>query len=435
MDNKKIMRGQLLYMVFLIVSILILSLIGFCLAWVTDHYGNIGFDEIVFHLRMPLQGTSMQFIQSFLDTALKPALYTAIELSGGILLIRGAFLSFPKTKPVWLKYAKNLRRFGVLEIIICTAIILRSAQVQVGLFDYIWNSIITSSLIEKEYVDPGSIRITIPKNKKNLIYIFVESAETSAQDELSGGLLTYNIIPEMTQIAEDNISFSQSEKIEGAAVAPECGWTMAGMVSENAGLPLKLFEDGRNSMSEYDSFMPGIRTMGDILLEQGYRNVFMAGSDFVFGGRELFYRSHGDYEILDYKAAIEQGVIPENYYEWWGFEDMILYEWAREKLVQLAEEDQPFNFSLLTADTHHEDGYICSLCRQETDDQYSNVWHCASRQLADFIYWIKEQEFYDNTVIVIAGDHCSMDKDFYADYEYSVADGETQRKVYNAFIT
>ncbi len=434
MENKKVKRGHIFYLVLFILFIFILSFLSFSLVWVSDHYGNVSFDEIVFHLRMPLQGTSMQFIKSFLDTALKPSLYTAIELSAGILLFRSAFLTFTKTKFLWLQYTNILRRSGVLAITIWTAILLVYAQEKTGFFNYIWNSITTSSLIEEEYVNPKNVKISFPRNKKNLIYIFVESAETSAQDVLSGGLLPHNLIPEMTQIAEDNISFSQSEKIEGAAVAPECGWTIAGMVSENAGLPLKLFEDGRNSMSDYDSFMPGIITMGDILLDQGYKNVFMAGSDFIFGGRELFYRSHGNYEILDYKAAVEQGIIPETYYEWWGFEDEILYKWARKKLLEMADGDQPFNFSMLTADTHHEDGYICSLCRQEYDDQYSNVWRCASRQLADFIEWLEEQSFYKDTVIVISGDHCSMDKDFYAEYDYNVADGETERKVYNAFI-
>ena len=434
MNNIKTIRVQVIFLTILIIVIFILSLLSFSLAWATKHYGNIGFDEIVFHLRMPLQGTSAQFVQSFIDTALKPALLTAIELSAGILLIRGTFLTFPKTKILWIKSRKKLGAGCLLAVIIWTIVLLINAQVHMGFFNYIWNSIITSSFIEEEYVDPGKVEITFPKNKKNLIFIFVESAETSAQDELSGGLLSDNCIPEMTQIAENNISFSQSEKIQGAAVAPECGWTIAGMVSENAGLPLKLFEDGRNSMSDYDSFMPGVKTLGDILKNQGYKNVFMAGSDFVFGGRKLFYKSHGDYEILDYYTAIEQGVISKNYYEWWGFEDKILYDWAKERLLEMAEKEEPFNFSMLTSDTHHEDGYVCSLCRREYNDQYSNVWRCASRQLADFIQWLKEQEFYDDTVIVIAGDHCSMDKDFYESYSYSVANGETERKVYNVFI-
>lgn len=404
MEKKRGKLRHVIYLIFLIASIFILSILSFCLVWVSNHYGNISFDEIVFHLRMPLQGTSVEIIQSFIDTALKPALITAVELTAGLLLIRETFLSFPKTKALWKKSEKLIRRVGLLTMVVWTVLLLHNAQVQIGFFNYIWNSVITSAFIEEEYVDPGSVSIAFPEKKKNLIYIFVESAETSAQDELSGGMMPYNCIPEMTQIAKENVSFSQSEKIEGAAVAPECGWTMAGMISENAGLPLKLFEDGRNSMSDYDSFMPGIKALGDILKDHGYKNIIMAGSDFVFGGRKLFYSSHGNYEILDYKAAIEQEIIPENYYEWWGFEDKILYEWAKKELLETAEEGQPFNFTMLTADTHHEDGYVCSLCRKEYDDQYANVWRCASRQLADFLQWIQEQDFFDDTVIVVAGD-------------------------------
>ena len=118
MENKKVKRGHIFYLVLFILFIFILSFLSFSLVWVSDHYGNVSFDEIVFHLRMPLQGTSMQFIKSFLDTALKPSLYTAIELSAGILLFRSAFLTFTQTKFLWLQYTNIMRRSGVLAITI-----------------------------------------------------------------------------------------------------------------------------------------------------------------------------------------------------------------------------------------------------------------------------------------------------------------------------
>ena len=30
---------------------------------------------------------------------------------------------------------------------------------------------------------------------------------------------------------------------------------------------------------------------------------------------------HGGYEVKDYITALDEGWIPEDYYEWWGFED------------------------------------------------------------------------------------------------------------------
>ena len=89
---------------------------------------------------------------------------------------------------------------------------------------------------------------------------------------------------------------------------------------------------------------------------------------------------------------------------------------------------------MLTADTHAQDGYLCSFCESKYEDQYANVWRCASRQLGDFITWIQSQDFYEDTVIVITGDHYSMDLDFYPNGEVDYNAYNDGRGVYNAFI-
>ena len=187
-------------------------------------------------------------------------------------------------------------------------------------------------------------------------------------------------------------------------------------------------------MRYYESFMPGVTALGDILEEEGYHNVFMCGSDIEFGGRENYLTDHGNYELLDYREAIQQLRIPSTYYVWWGLEDLKLYEWAKDELTVLSQSDQPFNFTMLTVDTHSQDGFVCDLCRNDYNDQYANVWRCASKQVDEFVRWCQEQPFYENTTIIIAGDHCSMDKDFYGENEYAKYEGESNRKVYNAFI-
>ena len=81
-------------------------------------------------------------------------------------------------------------------------------------------------------------------------------------------------------------------------------------------------------------------------------------------------------------------------------------------------------------DTHFEDGYVCDLCQDEFgDDQYANVMACSSRQVASFIEWIQQQDFYENTTIILCGDHPTMDKNF-----CEGLDEDYQRTVYNAFI-
>ncbi|MBQ4058656.1 MAG: sulfatase-like hydrolase/transferase [Lachnospiraceae bacterium] len=128
-----------------------------------------------------------------------------------------------------------------------------------------------------------------------------------------------------------------------------------------------------------------------------------------FAGRSSYFRGHGNYAIEDYDAAIEKGRIPSDYKVWWGYEDKKLFDFAKEDITKLAEQDEPFNFTMLTVDTHFTDGYECDLCEDEYGTQYSNVIACSSKQVAEFVNWIKKQDFYENTTIVIAGDHLTMD--------------------------
>ena len=109
----------------------------------------------------------------------------------------------------------------------------------------------------------------------------------------------------------------------------------------------------------------------------------------------------------------------------------VSFEYAKEKLTEIAQNEDPFAFTLLTADTHFPDGYVCDLCQDEYDSQYENVCACSSRQVADFISWIQEQDFYENTTIVIVGDHKTMDNEY---IEEAVTDPDYSRRIYNCVI-
>lgn len=157
----------------------------------------------------------------------------------------------------------------------------------------------------------------------------------------------------------------------------------------------------------------------------------MMGSDAAFGGRKNYFTSHGDYEIDDYYWAISEGLIPEGYYQWWGYEDAKLFEYAKDKLTEISKNDEPFNFSMLTVATHFEDGYKCDECdeKQYGDDHYGMVIDCSSSRVSEFIDWIKEQPFYENTTIILSGDHLTMDSDFCENI-----DEDYQRSTYNAIL-
>lgn len=54
---------------------------------------------------------------------------------------------------------------------------------------------------------------------------------------------------------------------------------------------------------------------------------------------------------------------------------------------------------------------------------------CSSKRVYAFIEWLKTQPFWDNTTVIISGDHLTMDPDFLADIDENYT-----RTVYNCII-
>ena len=65
------------------------------------------------------------------------------------------------------------------------------------------------SFIEREYIEPEKVSIEFNEEKRNLIYIFLESMESTYYSVEDGGLSEQDIIPEISKLAKENINFSQ----------------------------------------------------------------------------------------------------------------------------------------------------------------------------------------------------------------------------------
>lgn len=154
------------------------------------------------------------------------------------------------------------------------------------------------------------------------------------------------------------------------------------------------------------------------------------GSDSNFGGRRQYYKTNGDYKIFDVNYAIEREKMTNEQVVWWGFEDDRLFDWSKEEVTELSKENKPFNFIMLTADTHFIDGYLSEKAEKNFENKYENVHAYSSKSINEFINWVKEQDFYKNTTIVVIGDHLGMQNEF---YEAKISD-DYQRTIYNVII-
>ena len=393
--------------------------------WLYDTFGHLSMDEIIFHIKVPMEGSNTDIVWTFAKQCLwKVTIPTTIIAFA---------LIYPMIKDLKIIQKINTsERKRTIFVSLCISILILIVSINkivesTDITEYIANQNNDSKFIANEYIEPERTKIEFPEQKRNLIYIFLESMETTYYSKEDGGLSENDLIPEISKLAKENLNFSDTNQLGGAYTLTGTTWTVGAMSAQTAGVPLKLSIE-HNSMSEYSIFLGGAYSIGEILQENGYHNFLLLGSDAVFGGRKNLFEQHGNYEIWDVESAMSENKISEKI--WWGYNDKQLFEFAKEKIVELSKQQKPFNFTMLTADTHFPDGYKCSDCKEKWDEQYKNVISCSSKKVGEFIEWIKKQDFYENTTIVISGDHLTMQSDF-----FNLEEGqEYDKKVVNLII-
>ena len=296
---------------------------------------------------------------------------------------------------------------------------------------YLKNRMDKSTIYEDYYVFPSDVEIQAQGKTKNVICLYLESMEITYADTASGGAQEINYMPGLTELAYDNLSFGTvpGQRLGGMDNVHGTGWTSAALMATTSGVPFSFPKADATEVGVSTQFAPGLETLGTVLQQKGYRQEFLCGSSATFGGRRTYFQQHGDYEIYDYNTALQNGDIPQGYNVWWGLEDAKLYEIAKKQLLELSASDAPFNLTLLTVDTHFPDGYLCQLCEKgKYPVPLASIVECADRQAVEFVRWCQEQSFYENTVIVIMGDHPRMDT--------LLVDGVpmSERKVYTCFL-
>ena len=416
--------------------VLAIALLGFAFLtflsarWYIKLYGDVGFYSILFTLFAGLAGVADDLWLGWITAVLIPTLILTTGFSF-FLFFESKWVLLIKRKTSDEKiqlYPFKAKVRAILSVVISLATIAASAAV-VNFPDYVKNLVSQTSLYNDEYVAPENVKITFPETKRNLIYIFLESMETSFLSRETGGCQPETVIPELYDLAKENINFSHNNDVGGWPAITSTTWTIAAMVGQTAGIPLSV-PVVNDRYDEYSRFLPGVTTLNDILHKAGYKQAVLFGSEKEFAGRDKYFSSHGVDRIYDYATAIEDGVIPEGYRVWWGFEDKRLFSYAKDVITEMSDSDKPFAVTLLTVDTHHISGYICEDCGNKYAEQYENVYACSSRQVGEFVEWIKKQPFYENTTVVICGDHLSMDSAYFTRKNIPLE----ARHVYNCFL-
>ena len=377
--------------------------------WFVSTFGRITPEQLSFQLTSTTDGADSSIMNTIWNG---PIVAWAVIVVLNLHLLWGSWTLVVKN---WRMKEKTFKIWVVLLQLLTVVGSLVFAGQELRVVSLYRSRYTTSEYVKDNYVDPDTTKMTFPKKKRNLIHIYLESYENSYFSEKDGGYGETNLMPDLQKLSEEGVHFSDTEKFGGPQQTYGSSWSVAGMVNMSAGMPLKV--SAKNSYGRDGIFLPGATTMGDVLKDQGYNQMVMFGSDADFGGLTTYYKTHGNYDIFDVSYARANGKIPVDYEEFWGFEDKKLYEYAKEEITKLAAKPEPFNFVMENADTHFPDGYVEEGMAEPFDQQYANVIFHSQAEVEKFVRWIQKQPFYKDTTIVLTGDHLSMDKKFFKDFD------------------
>ncbi|WOC14911.1 sulfatase-like hydrolase/transferase [Pseudochrobactrum sp. MP213Fo] len=356
---------------------LLLLFIYFCILGV---FGDFDFSSIVFHIEM---GTGGHIPHGLVNPILRYAL---------------SFLGVAASLAVLINLDK---RFLVADRALFIPLFLVNPML-LGIADYLLINRYDDRLLQA-YHQPEHLTLPARANK-NLLMIYAESMERSFS-EISHGEASF---AEMSRLAASGL------EVAGIRQVNNTGWSMAGFVTTQCGMPLQRRGMLTQDMNEtQESFFAGIPCLSDILNDNGYHTEFMNGSDHGFAGMKPFLDTHNFSYIsglLDYNN--DAG----SYLNSWGLFDDTLFEQAEIRIRKLHEAGRPYAFSVATISAHFPDGHPTKSCDAALEGHglppILYAVKCTGYEIERFLNNLREEGYLKNTIIVIVSDHLMMKNQF-----------------------
>ena len=377
----------------------------FALPWAVDIFPLSNVEAILFTIFSGSNAGAENFVvSSLVQKVVLPASGTFV-----FILVLQVVLSFVQSRKrvcyevrLW-KFRIGLNRM-VLAVLVpyaCILFLVLPGIVSSAPFKAFFQQPIDSKFYREYYVYPDSVQIQLKGEPRNLIVIFLESMETNFSKHT----------PEIADLEKLSLNFAPGgHNVSGTT------WTIAGITGKLCGIPLNMPMGINEHHGHLPTYLPYAKCLMDVLANKGYNQLSVLGSSGDFTQMRTFWTVHGNVGTHDVKYYKSVGKIPEKYHVFWGVEDRRLYGFAKDELDSLAMQGAPFVFYMQTIDTHQPFGYLDDSCKitlksvgfeVNDDNRYPAALRCASMQVASFIEWVREQPWFDNTVISVMGDHAS----------------------------
>ncbi len=393
-------------------KILTLPLIFACIflfyndVFIKTYFKTLTGDELLFFIQMPIKGADKQLISIYMINCLiKPFVYSVL-----ICYIK-EIISFIK-----IMYQKYYTSFIVFICLITFGCFM------IAKFNFLKDIIRIKNapydtFFEKHYVEPKAKNV-IFKQKKNLIIISVESLEKTFENKQFFG---QSLLPHLEKLEKEGVQFSNY--ING----PYTTCTVASNIALFTGLPIMTHNNVFNKYGHTVRILDSYYSLGNYLEDNGYQTYVIQGTSGQFAGHDYFFKTHGIQYFMDRNMI--RSILRYNFNtippqeDTWGYNDEVVFDFSK-KIISKISSNIPYFLFIQTIDTHA--NYLPMIGEYKAfNNKYFNTIHHTSLLIYNFILWLKKQPEYDNTVIVIIGDHLRMDGNFAM---------PIKRQIYNLFL-
>lgn len=356
--------------------------------YVSDYITGDGINEaVLYHLTVDMGGAGFS---EFLNIIVYSVMY----------LVFVSVVSITAYKTTINQYRTETHR---VRAVLAVAVITIAFYINPGARDIanLYSSASTTEEVSErpdEYLELDLNNVGL--DKRNIVYIYLESVERTYLNET----LFPGLTPNLQKLEAEALAFTDVKQKHGS------GWTIAGMVSSQCGVPLITPSSG-NSMSGSDRFLPKALCLGDILESKGYNLHYLGGASLDFAGKGSLYKSHGFHVVEGLNELINE-TPDRSYRSSWGLYDDSLFELVKKRYDYLSLSDDPFGLFALTLDTHHPSGHTSKFCEdvkyEDGTNEILNAVHCADTMVGGLVKYIQSGNGYENTIIVISSDHLAM---------------------------
>ncbi|MGO2242480.1 MAG: sulfatase-like hydrolase/transferase [Halomonas sp.] len=253
--------------------------------------------------------------------------------------------------------------------------------------------------LDRRYKAPPTEELQDPPN---LLIMYLESLERTYSNELFG-----DVYADLDALGERGAVF------EGIRQMDNTGWTMAGMIASQCGVPLMpagLIHDSQ--FEPLSKVAPGVDCLGDVLAKQGYQLSYLGGASTQFAGKGLFYRGH-QFTTVKGREDLEPLLDDPEYVNSWGLYDDSLYDITADEIRRLNSEDNgPWGVVNLNLAGHAPHGYPSQACvEQQGEFDGQDILYsvqCSAWLARRFIERLEAEGLLDNTLVMVLSDHLTM---------------------------